>query len=553
MSPVGADADIARSCRHVSFWTLTVFERRSGLAVSLIQVRVESLPASRVHCFSNGRIDWSNDEYRPNTLQGCTFVTTSDRRKRRKTGRSQLLRQFGQGASSTASHASLSSSSRDSSESEGRNGLAVPVSEDLEGKRRAMECIGSRLFVADANEPQFAVAQRWIEACSRQVRLPLNFCGGLLIMRLYRLITPPSEQTPDCMIAVYEAAAAYDFAFLALGHADDEADMTLFRDGEATRFVTHPDTRAVDGINLLLSGVTAMHETLNRWPRPVAQENEALSTGRHPLALEIMEALMRALREASFPILLDRAGLGHTANDTLTSTSLAALLVDAESLQRVESFVRHRAHTYFMRATELATQLAGYTAIEADLAETLDKLFSLWGSMGAATDDLQDIFVDFAAGIHSVCTVMAHLCVAEDESLRPVFRRDLPEDLVREQRKRLTGFFGVTDAKLDHAALVGLLNEIGLRKALTEHFEAQGTLFAAAIYKATFHFGFNPKLMMEIVSVVCRDPEFDVPAIYLSALERVSDENVLRIMNVQVGKFITAYFVERFWPKDGAV
>ena len=413
-----------------------------------------------------------------------------------------------------------------------------------------MERIGTRLFVADANEPEFAVAQRWIEACSRQVRLPLNFCGGLLIMRLYRLITPPSEQTPDCMTAVYEAAAAYDFAFLALGHADDEADLTLVRDGEATRFVTHPDTRAVDGINLLLLGVTAMHETLNRWPRPVAQENEASSTGRHPLAPEILEALMRALREASFPILLDRAGIGHTANGIPTSTSLAPILVDAESLQRVESFTRHRAHTYFMRATELAALLAGYTAIEAGLAETLDKLFGLWGSMGAATDDLQDIFVDFASGIHSVCTVMAHLCVAEDENLRPMFRRGLPESFVRDQRKRLAGLFGLADAKLDRTALVGLLNQIGLRRALTEHFEAQGALFAIAIYKASFHFGFNPKLMMEIVSVVCCDPEFRVPDIYLSALETIADENVMRVMTVQVGKFITAYFIERFWPKD---
>lgn len=470
----------------------------------------------------------------------------------RKRGRSRVLRQFGQGASSTAPDMSLSGSSPDSSESEKRNGLAVPVTEDLEGKRRAMERIATRLFVADANEPEFVVAQRWIEACNRQVRLPRNFCGGLLIMRLYRLITPPSEQNPDWMASIHEAAAAYDFAFLALGHADDEADMTLVRNGEATRFVTHPNTRAVDGINLLLSGVTAMHETLSRWPCPVAQEDEALSTGRHPLALEIVAALTRALREASFPILLDRAGLGHATN-TPKSTSLAAILVDVDSLRRVESFTRHRAHTYFMRATELATLLAGYTAIEADLAETLDELFSLWGSMGAATDDLQDIFIDFAAGIHSVCTVMAHLCVAEDANLRPVFRRDIPEDLIRDQRTRLTGFFAATDVNLDRAALLGLLNEIGLRRALTDHFEAYGTLFTAAVYKATLLFRFSPKLVIEIVSVVCRDPEFHVPDVYLSALETMSDENVLRIMSIQVGKFITSYFVGRFWPKDAEV
>jgi hypothetical protein len=73
-------------------------------------------------------------------------------------------------------------------------------------------------------------------------------------------------------------------------------------------------------------------------------------------------------------------------------------------------------------AAELATLLAGYTGIEPDLSDVLDRLFRLWGSIGAATDDLQHIFVDFAAGTHSVCTVMAHLCVAQDADLRPAFR-----------------------------------------------------------------------------------------------------------------------------------
>lgn len=413
-----------------------------------------------------------------------------------------------------------------------------------------MRRIGSRPFVSDAGDPQFAVAQHWVEECGRQVTLPINFCGGLLIMRLYRLITPPSEQIGDRMAAVREAAAAYDFAFLSLGHADDESDMTLVRDGKPTRFVTHPDTRAVDGINLLLSGVTAMQEILNRWPRASVERSEASSPGRHPLTAEIMEGLMRALREASFPILLDRAGFGHSSYDVATPSGLAPIQIDAHSLHRVESFTRHRAHTYFVRATELATLLAGYISIAPDLSAALDELFGLWGSLGAATDDLQDIFVDFAAGIHSVCTVMTHLCVAEDPELRPACRRNLQEGLVRDQRKQLAEFFAVTDARMDRAGLVTLLNEIELRKALTDHFEAKGTLFAAAIHKAALHFGFSPKLMVEIVSVVCGDPDFDVPEIYLSALQTVTDRSVLEIMNVQVGKFITAYFVGRFWPKD---
>jgi len=423
--------------------------------------------------------------------------------------------------------------------------------EDIQGKRRAMECIGSRLFVPDANEPNFSAAQRWIEACGRQVSLPLNFCGGFLIMRLYRLIAPPSEQAPDWVSALHNAAAAYDFAFLALGHADDEADMTRIRDGNPTRFVTNPDTRAVDGINLLLSGISAMQDALNRWPRSAPQGTETSAVGRHPLAVEIIESLTCALKEASFPILLDRAGFGHMPDmNVATPSGLSPIQIDADSLRRVEAFERHRAHTYLMRATELATLLGGYTAIAPELLEALNDLFSLWGSVGAAMDDLQDLFGDFAAGIHSICIVLAHACVAEDIDIRPVFRRDLPEEIVRNQRERLAGFFGVTFANLDCIALLSLLNEIQFREALTGHFERQGTLFSAAIYRAVRQFGFSPNVVIEMVSVVCRDPEFRVPDIYLAALQTIDDENVVGIMNVQVGKFVAAYFIERFWPRN---
>jgi hypothetical protein len=185
------------------------------------------------------------------------------------------------------------------------------------------------------------------------------------------------------------------------------------------------------------------------------------------------------------------------------------------------------------------------------LTSALDELFCLWGVLGAATDDLQDLFIDFAAGIHSVCTVMAHLCVADDVALRPAFRREFSVDLARDQRRRLTSFFGATDAKLDRSALLALLDEIDLRRALIEHFEGHGTRFAAAIYKAASKFGFSARLLIEIVSVVCEDPEFSVPEIYHTALETITDETILGIMNVQVGRFITAYFVDRYWPRSG--
>jgi hypothetical protein len=76
-------------------------------------------------------------------------------------------------------------------------------------------------------------------------------------------------------------------------------------------------------------------------------------------------------------------------------------------------------------------------------------------------------------------------------------------------------------------------------------------LFAAAIYEATSKFGLNPKLMIEIVSFVCDDPEFNVPGIYLAALATPLDAKVLQTINIQVGKFISSYFITRFWPKSG--
>lgn len=467
---------------------------------------------------------------------GCTGMTGSKDPRRR---RASVLHNFNVALS-------VSTAAPEVARTEEAFGLAVPVSSDMENKRQAMERIGARPFVSDARRPEFAAAQRWIEDCSRQVRLPLNFCGGLLILRIYRLITPAERQTPRWMAAVQEAAASYDFAFLALGHADDEADNTLSRDGQPTRFVTHPDTRAVDGINLLLAGVTAMQEILETWPRDVSR---GALVGRHKLAPQINAALTRALREASFPILMDRAGLGHARDPDTSHSSLAPIIVDAQSLSRLEAYARHRAHTYFMRATDLAVLLAGYTRVEASLADALDRLFGLWGVLGAATDDLQDMHLDFSAGIHSVCTVMAHLCVAEDADLRPSFRRGLPQPLVGEQRNRLMQLLTM-GAKLDRVDLLAFLDEIELRRALTEHLEGYGADFAAAIYKAVVRFGFSAELMMEIVSVVARDPDFRAPDMYLSALRSVTDEAVLSIMNIQVGKFIAGYVVERFWPQQ---
>lgn len=431
-------------------------------------------------------------------------------------------------------------------------GLSVSVELDLEGKRLAMEKIRIQHFVSDAMESLYTPVQRWIEECGRQVSLPVNFCGGLFIIRVYRLLAPPSEQTPVWMAAVYAAAAAYDFAFLALGHADDEADMTLSRDGKPTRFVAFPDTRTVDGINLLLAGETAMQTVLREWPQSFEVSEGSWSTGCHPLAAEIMEELVRALREASFPILLDRAGTGHSSTDTGVSSGLKSILVDAESLKRIDAFTRYRAHTYFVRAFDLATSIAGFTDIEPKLREVVNELFRLWGALGAATDDLQDIFLDFASGIHSVCTVMAHLCVAEEAELRPHCRQYLPVTLLRDQRCRLGEYFGVTDSEIDRSVLIKFLKEIELDRALEEHLQRQATHFAAKLGEAVLHFGFSAELLMEMAVVVCRDQEFFVPETYLSSFKDTWDEKARNAINLRAGRFIAHNILERFWPDYSA-
>lgn len=438
----------------------------------------------------------------------------------------------------------------DASPYQSSDGLSTAAAEDFESKRLAMELIGDRHFVADATEPTFAAVQDWIEQCERQVALPLNFCGGLLIQRLYRIIAPPEEQNTDWIKVVHDAAAAYDFAFLALGHADDEADRTTVRDGKPTRFVTHPHTIAVDGINLLLSGVTAMQEVLGRWPVIDAEGSTSSRLGQHPLTNEIIGELLRALREASFPILLDRSGAGHSSSGEPLDSGLMPINVDADSLRRVEDFSRHRAHTYFMRATTLAVLLAGYKTIDPDFLGALQRLFHSWSVLGAATDDLQDIFTDFDAGIHSSSTVLAHLCVSGDPSLRPSFRKNVPEATLADQRVRLKVFFGNSDTRASAEDFLDFLDEIELRKAITLYLEDHGISLAEAVHDAIVRFNFRPEIMSDIVSVVCRDPGFSLPSTYLEFVKAADDPQILHAMNAHAGKLITNYLLERFWP-DG--
>ena len=463
---------------------------------------------------------------------------------------SKTLYFFGPGSPKTSEVQSCRSSLNISDDE--NCGLSVPVEVDLQGKRLAMERIRIQPFVSDAMETLYTPVQRWIEECGRQVSLPINFCGGFLIIRIYRLLAPPSEQTPVWMAAVYTAAAAYDFAFLALGHADDEADMTLSRDGKPTRFFAFPNTRAVDGINLLLAGETAMQTVLTEWPLPFADSDGSWSTGRHPLAADIMEELVRALREASFPILMDRAGTGHSSTGTRVSSGLKSILVDAESLKRIEAFTHYRAHTYFVRAFGLAASIAGFTDIEPRLWDVVNELFRLWGSLGAATDDLQDIFLDFASGIHSVCSVMAHLCVADEAELRPHCRKYLPAILLDDQRCRLGEYFGVTDSEIDRTLLIKFLKEIELDRALEEYLERQATLFSAKLGEAVLHFGFSAELLMELAVVVCRDPGFFVPETYINSFKETRDEKARNSMNLRAGRFIAHNILERFWPDNSS-
>lgn len=432
-----------------------------------------------------------------------------------------------------------------------QHGLAVPVAGDLRGKANAMSAIGRRWFVSDATTPDFLFAQKWIEDCGQEVSLPRNFCGGLVIIRFYRMIAPSDEQTTDWMDAIYGAAAAYDFAFLALAHADDESDLTSVRDGIPTRFTTHPNTRAIDGICLLLSGMEAMQEALQRWPGH-SKGSGGIIWREHALSREITETLVKALKEASFPILLDRAGLGHDVEGEVMSSGLAPISIDSLSMRRVEAFARHRAKTYFMRATEISILLAGYNLIEPELRSSLERVYDNWGSMGAAADDIQDIFLDFAAGIHSSCTVLAHLCVAAESEIRPHFRRNVPELTVRNQRERLIELFGSTDEKLNKKELLTLLGEIGLHRALSEYLVTRGQEFASAVFAAAVSFQFDPRLIIEVVAEITADPGFRVPDVFFAALNAAPDKATLEFLKAEAGKYFAAYVLDTYWPRGSA-
>jgi hypothetical protein len=415
------------------------------------------------------------------------------------------------------------------------------IQHDVTQKTRAMARISTKQFVDDAHTMEFRGAQDWITSCADQVKLPVNFCGGVLIIRLCRRLVPTELQTDEWSSAVHDLAAAYDFAFLALGHADDEADLTTERDGFSARWTTHPQTRAVDGINLLLAGITAAQDILSEWPKHALLPK--------PDAKRIIDELLRALREASFPILLDKSGLGYVRAKKEDERH-GGLQIDASSMARVALYARHRAHTYFLRAFRIAVLAAGYKEIESELENLLDRLLELLASIGAASDDMQDTFVDFSVRTHSAVSVMAHLCVAQEGSLRPPFRREVEDLDIQSQRQLLFEVWGVNSDKLDRQKVFRLFDVIGLRKALHLHYEPQCIEFANCMYKAVKDYGFSVDFMSEIVAFVCQDMRFSIPSQYFLILESLDDISSIEFANREIGKYITNYLLDRFLPSE---
>src|SRR5690606_29257962 len=121
--------------------------------------------------------------------------------------------------------------------------------------------------------------------------------------------------------------------------------------------------------------------------------------------------------------------------------------------------------------------------------------------------------------------------------------------LRRNQRRRQAECFGATDSSLDHTALISFLSEIELRRALEEHLESQAILFAATMSKAILGLGFSAQPMIELAAVVCRDPEFSVPDVYLTSIYIDMDNKARDVMNKRAGRFIAQNLLARFWPK----
>ena len=185
-----------------------------------------------------------------------------------------------------------------------------------------------------------------------------------------------------------------------------ESDLTSIRNGTPSRF-PHTQTHAPSRINLLLAGITAMQEALQRWPSPSGTGSE---TNVSPLSREITETLVLALKEASFPILLDRAGLGHDTEAQVMSSGLAPILLDNLSIHRVEFSRTAPSKNLFMRATEIAIFLAALQFHDPDLRSSLERVYDsgLDGSRRRMTSKM------FSSTLQQVFTLLAlfwHICV----------------------------------------------------------------------------------------------------------------------------------------------
>lgn len=424
--------------------------------------------------------------------------------------------------------------------------INVSILEDLAAKDREIARIANKSFVADSTETDFVSAQEWISHCAGQIDLPPNFCAGLLIVRLCRLMVGQDLQSEVWVSSVIRAAASYDFSFLALALADDESDLHQNSKGQLKRHLSHPNTRAVDAINLALLGLASQEEILSEWP--VASPGKP-QVAPHMFRYELLSEQQRALREASFPILFDRAGLGHEKPTTGSELRFSPLLIDENSFSRVQSYSRHRAHSYFQRALRFSSLLCGFAEIEKKLEEMLSELFRLLGLLGSAADDIDDLFLDFEAGIHSSVSVVAHMSVSPIESVRPASRRRVDPKLIDAQRFRLNSLFGRSLTGRERNELLELLDEMGLKESLRTQYKGIATEFSQKVYEVVVDYGFSTEIIRDLVVVVAKDPVFDLPPNIGKLMTEIDNPFLLQAVHSQVGEFITDYFVDRFWPQ----
>lgn len=320
----------------------------------------------------------------------------------------------------------------------------------------------------------------------RELRTPLNYCGGLMLLRGARRfnhehdgeedeVPMPADLTRDAirLAAIYDNVSQLDIL------SDDETDGCLEREGHPNRVAISPNTTVLDCVTLVNM---CFRDLIDNHPFDPKDKHRLITIEN----LEEMTHVMRTLFAAN---LMEVCGAGH---DRKEGPPGRRLKIDSKTMARSDYFLMHRGVGYVYSTYNLAAQLVGrrlggqyedpkFNRPFIDLITALVDIFAGW-------DDIMDWAHDFQQGTHSLVNLVIHLLVFSYEKgktgpelWRQLGIKKLPRELADKppewyaaQRRELDAIFGrylreqsspAETARLEKR-IVNFVSEIHLRELL---------------------------------------------------------------------------------------